>query len=368
MTYQKLHVILINSQKNRIKPENNTSSGIHVESVCNDTGMWTGPAMGAIRMKDLTAKALTATISKKQNFRNYISRYWSLYLLLFVPLTYFFVFKYIPMTYIQIAFKKYSLVQSIWKQPWAANHGLEYFIKAFRNRDFLFALRNTLMLNFLDLVIGFPAPIILALILNELRYKRLKSLTQTIAYMPHFLSWIIISGLARQLFAPSTGLVNVLLQNMGLKSVPFLNNSTLWVATYVGLGIWQSVGWNTIIYLAAMTAINPELYEAASMDGAGRFRKMWHITLPGIKATIVILLILSLGRILGSEFDRPYALGNPLVSNVSNVLSIFVYSYGIKGLQFSLTTAVGIFQSIVGLFFLLGADFLAKRAGERGVV
>lgn len=283
-------------------------------------------------------------------------------------MAYFIVFKYIPMMYIQIAFKKYSIIMSPWDMPLADNNGFEYFIRAFENRDFLFALRNTFMLNFLDLVVGFPAPIILALILNELPYKRLRRLTQTIAYMPHFLSWIIIAGLARQLFAPSTGLVNIVLQRMGLEAIPFLNDPALWVVTYVMLGVWQSVGWNTIIYLAAMTAINPELYEAADIDGAGRMQKIRFITLPGIRTTIVVLLILSLGRILGSEFDRPYALGNALVSNVSNVLATFVYNYGIRGLQFSLTTAVGLFQSAVGVIFLLVADFFAKKAGERGVV
>ena len=318
-------------------------------------------------MKNFTTSSLSR-IKKRQNFRNYMSRYWSLYLILALPVAYFVVFKYIPMTYIQIAFKKYSLVKNIWQQPWADNHGFEYFIKAFQNRDFLYAIRNTFMLNFLDLLIGFPAPIILALILNEVRFKGLKSVTQTIAYLPRFLSWIIIAGLARQLFAPSTGLINILLQRLGLETVPFLNDPTAWVGTYITLGIWQSVGYNTIIYLAAITAINPELYEAAALDGAGRFRKIWHITLPGIKSTIVILLILSLGHILGSEFDRPYALRNALVTSVSDMLSIFVYNYGIKGLQFSLTTAVGLFQSAVGLVFLLTADFFAKKAGERGVV
>lgn len=304
----------------------------------------------------------------KQKFSTYMSRYWTLYLMLVLPVTYFIIFKYIPMTYIQIAFKKYSIIQSPWKMPWAQNSGFEYFIKAFSNRDFLFALRNTLTLNLLDLVVGFPAPIILAIILNELAFKRFKRFTATVSYMPHFLSWIIISGLARQLFAPSTGLVNIVLNRIGLESVPFLNDPTYWVATYVLLGIWQSAGYNSIIYLAAITSINPELYEAAEIDGAGRFGKIWYVTLPGIRYTIVVLLILALGRILGSEFDRPYALGNALVSNVSNVISIFVYSYGIKGLQFSLSTAVGLFQSVIGVIFLLTADRLAKRAGERGIV
>jgi putative aldouronate transport system permease protein len=298
----------------------------------------------------------------------YFRRYWTLYLLLLLPLAYFAIFKYIPMLYIQIAFKKYSIVKSVWEMPWADNHGLEYFIKAFSSRDFLFALRNTIMLNLLDLVAGFPAPIILALILNELRFKGFKKLTQTIAYMPHFLSWIIIAGLALQIFAPTTGLVNTTLARLGFEPIPFLNDAAHWVATYVALGIWQSVGWTAIIYLAAITAINPELYEAAAMDGAGRFRRMWHVTLPGIRSTIVVMLIIRLGYILGSEFDRPYALGNALVKTVSNVIATFIYIYGVRGLQFSMTTAVGLFQSVVGVIFLFTADRLAKRFGERGLV
>jgi putative aldouronate transport system permease protein len=298
---------------------------------------------------------------------SYIKRYWTLYLLLAIPLAYFLVFKYIPMIYIQVAFKKYSIVQSVWDMEWAANHGFEYFIKAFSNRDFLYALRNTLTLNLLDLALGFPAPIILALLLNELVFKRFKRITQTIVYMPHFLSWIIISGLALQLFAPTNGFVNILLNKMGLDTIPFLNDPTHWIFTYIFLGIWQSVGWNTIIYLAAITGINPELYEAAAVDGASRLKKIWHITLPGLRPTIVILLIMSLGRILGSEFDRPFALSNKLVISVSNVISTFVYTYGIRGLQFSLTTAVGLFQSVICVIFLLMANSIARKFGERGI-
>ncbi|WP_052295680.1 ABC transporter permease [Spirochaeta thermophila] len=305
---------------------------------------------------------------KTRDLRTYLSKYWTLYLMLLLPMLYFFIFKYIPMTYIQIAFKKYSIVKSPWEMPWADNHGFEYFIKAFKNRDFLLALRNTLMLNSLDLLFGFPAPIILALILNELPYHRFKRVTQTIAYMPHFLSWVIIAGMALQLLAPNTGLLNIWLKKLGAGPIPFLNDPNYWVGTYVVLGIWQSVGWNTIIYLAAMTSINPELYEAAAIDGAGRLRRIWHVTLPGIRPTIVILLILSLGHLMGSYFDRPYALRNPLVKDVSDVIAIFVYNYGIRGLQFSLTTAVGLFQSVINVMLLVLADRLAKRFGERGIL
>ncbi|MCM1569664.1 MAG: ABC transporter permease subunit [Roseburia sp.] len=304
---------------------------------------------------------------RKVKFSIYIKRYWQLYALLALPLIYLFIFRYVPMVYIQIAFKKYSIVESVWKLPLAKNHGFEYFIKAFSNPDFIRALRNTLTLNLMDLVIGFPAPVIFALILNELCFKRFKRVIQTIAYMPHFLSWVIISSLALQLLAPNAGLVNMVIRDLGGEAIPFLNDAGHWIGTYIGFGVWQNFGWGSIVYLAAIAGINPELYEAASMDGAGRFQKMWHITLPGIKSTIVVLLIMNLGNILGSSFDRPFAFQNNLVMNVADVISTFVYRVGIKGLQFSLTTAVGLFQSVVGVFFLLAANWISRRLGERGI-
>ena len=312
-------------------------------------------------------KANKDKAKSSMSFGAYIRRYWQLYLLLLLPMLYLLIFKYIPMIYIQIAFKKYSFVQSVWKMPLAANHGFQYFIQAFADRDFRNALRNTVVLNLLDLVIGFPIPIIFAIVLNELPFQKFKKFTQTVAYMPHFLSWVIIYGLALQLFAPSTGLINVILNNMGRESVPFLNDSAHWVATYIFLGVWQSFGWNSIVYLAAIAGINKDLYEAAAVDGAGRFQRIWHITLPGIKPTIVILLIMAIGNIVGSNFDRPYALQNNLVMDWANVIATYVYRRGIKGLQFSLTTAVGFFQSVVGVFFLLGANWLSRKLGERGL-
>ena len=301
------------------------------------------------------------------SWKQYMRRYGTLYIMLLLPVLFFVIFRYAPMAYILSAFKKNNIIKPPWEVAWAANHGFEWFIKAFKNRDFLYALRNTITLNFLDLIIGFPAPIILALLLNELTFKRFKRITQTIVYLPHFLSWIIISGLALRLLAPNDGLVNIVLKNAGMEPIHFLDDSGNWVATYIALGIWKEAGWNTIIYLAALTGISPELYEAASVDGAGRFRKIWHVTLPGLRPTIITLLIMNLGRILGSEFDRPYALSNKLVTDVSNVISIFVYQNGIKGSQFSLTTAVGLFQSVIGVFFLLGANKVANKFGERGV-
>ncbi len=306
-------------------------------------------------------------LKKGKDLKIYMKRYWQLYLMLLLPMLYLFVFKYMPMSYVQIAFKDYSISKSLWEMPWTDNHGFKYFITAFLSRDFRNALKNTLCLNFLDLLIGFSIPIIFAIMLNELRLKRFKKCVQTIAYMPHFLSWVIISSLALQLFAPNSGFVNMLITKLGKTAIPFLNNPPHWVITYVLIGVWQSFGWNSIVYLAAITGISTELYEAASVDGASRWEKIRHITLPGLRPTIVILLIMNLGNILGGGFDRPFAMQNNMVMDVANVISTYVYTNGIKGLKFSLTTAVGLFQSVVGVVFLLLANWISRRLGERGI-
>ncbi len=308
-----------------------------------------------------------ATKIKSVSNSSYIKRTWMYYSMLFFPMAFFVVFRYVPMTNIVIAFKDYNLFRGVWSEgsPWV---GLKWFQAAFGLRDFWNALRNTVWLNFLDLVMGFPAPIILALILNELIFLKFKKLTQTIIYLPHFLSWIIISGIATRLLAPSTGVVNIyLFENFGMEPIDFLMDKGKWVAMYIVLGVWKEMGWGTIIYLAAITGINPELYEAAEVDGAGRWRKLWNITLPGIRSTIVILLIMNVGRILGIELDRPYAMMNNIVMEVADVLSTLVYRVGIRSFQFSLTAAIGLFQSVICVIFLVSANALANRFGERGI-
>jgi putative aldouronate transport system permease protein len=287
-----------------------------------------------------------------------------LYLMLLLPLVYFAIFKYVPMTNIVIAFKDYNLFQGVWKSPWA---GFKWFEQTFQSQAFYNSLRNTLVLNSLDLLMGFPAPIILAILLNELPFKFYKKFTQTVIYLPHFLSWIIIAGMANQMFAPSGGVVNIFLGKMGFGPIDFLMNEGMWIGTYVGIGVWKEMGWGTIISLAAITGINPELYEAAEVDGAGRWRKIWHITLPGIRPTIVVLLIMKLGIILGSEFDRPFTLANPTVLQVADVISTLVYRVGLRSMQFELTAAIGLFQSVVCVLFLIAANSIAKKAGERGI-
>jgi putative aldouronate transport system permease protein len=265
---------------------------------------------------------------------------------------------------VNIAFKEYNMFAGVAKSPWI---GFENFKEIFGMKDFSLALRNTLFLNVMDLVFGFPSPIILAILLNELRIVKVKKIAQTLLYLPHFLSWVIIGGMVLQIFAPTTGIVNAIIIKMGGTNIPFLIDKWYWLFTYTGIGIWQSAGWGTIIYLAAITGINEELYEAAEVDGAGRIRKIWHITLPGIRPTIVILLILNVGRMMNIGFERPYTIGNVLVRDFSEVLSTFVYRIGIQSMRFSIATAAGVFQSVVGLVLLLITNSVAKRFGEQGV-
>ena len=297
------------------------------------------------------------------SFRTYIRRYWTLYLLLLVPIAFFALFRYYPMSYISQAFKENNILMHPWEVSLADEGGLHWFSAAFNDPAFGRALFNTIFLNILDLIIGMPMPIIMALLLNELAFPKFKRLTQTVLYLPHFLSWVIISSISLRLFGTNDGIVNQLFHT----TIPYMEAENHWRIMYIVLGIWKECGWNTIIYLAALTGINAELYEAAEVDGAGRFQKIWHVTLPGIRSTIIVLLIMNLGRILGSEFDRPYTLSNLQVKQVSTTISIFVYERGLKGNQYSLSTAVGLFQSVVCVIFLIASNTLAKKFGERGI-
>lgn len=301
---------------------------------------------------------------KNKRIKAYIRNNWMLYLFFLPPLAYFILFKYAPMYGILIAFKDYNIFQTVWDSPW---NNFATFKEIFSMPDFWNALKNTFVLNALDLIIGFPAPIILAIILSEVYVAWFKKVSQTVLYLPHFLSWVIIGSISLQLFAPESGLFNLALMKLGFPAVPFLTDKWVWLGTYVFLGLWQSIGWNMILYLAAIAGINPELYEAAVIDGAGRLRKIWHITLPGIKPTVVIMLILAIGKISAIGFDRPYTVGNSLVMEFSDVISTFVYRIGIQNFQYSIATAVGLFQSVIGMIFLLVTNYISERLGEQGI-
>lgn len=296
--------------------------------------------------------------------KRYLSRYWQLYMLLILPVAFFLIFSYAPMYGVIIAFKKYNIFTGVFNSPWV---GLDIFKEVFSNSQFFIALRNTFMLNMGDLILSFPAPVILALLLNELTSTRIKRVTQSIIYLPHFISWVVVAGMVFQVFA-TKGILNSFLNFLGLESLPFLSNKYWWILVYVIVGIWHSAGYGTIVYMAALSGIDPQLYDAAYVDGANRWKRLWYITLPGISSTIVILLILNLGKIINISFDRPYLLQNPLVSDFSKVLSIYVYETGIQSGRFNYATAVGLFQSVVGLVMLLSVNKIAKGLGEEGVV
>ena len=297
----------------------------------------------------------------------YLKRDWQLYLLVMVPIACVFIFKYAAYPGLRMAFMDFKPAKGYAGSEWV---GFKTFAKIFSDKDFQRALNNSLVFNFLDLLIGFPAPIILALLLNELRYKSFKKVTQTILYLPHFLSWVIVASVSYTLLKPETGLVNILLIKMGMieTGIPFLTEKWHWAASYLLLAVWQSMGWGTIVYLAAITGINGELYEAAYLDGASRWQNVWYITLPGIRRTTIALLIMNLGRIMGSNFERLDSFGNVQVKDFQYQLAIYIYEKGLSAGNFSRATAVGLFQALVGLLLVLLADRFAKMLGEDGLI
>ena len=306
-------------------------------------------------------------LGRGQRFLIYMRNHWQLYLLLMVPVAFVIVFKYAAYPGLQIAFMNFKPAKGFAGSAWV---GWENFEKIFRDKDFLRALQNSLAFNFLDLLVGFPVPIALAIMLNELRFNRFKRVSQTILSLPHFLSWVIIASVALTLFKPETGLINTLMMQAGWidQGIPFLTEKWHWAVTYLLIGVWQNMGWGTIIYLAAITGIDAELYEAATIDGAGRWRKIWNVTLPCIRGTMVTLLIMNLGRVMGSNFERINAFGNVQVKDFQYQLAIYIYEKGLSGGNYSRATAVGLFQSLVGLLLVIASDRFAKRLGEDGLL
>ena len=275
------------------------------------------------------AKSKTsASVPKvKTTWKNAFKRDWQLYMLLLIPLALVFLFSYAAYPGLRMVFMNYKPAKGYAGSEWV---GLDIFRKIFKDADFLRALRNSLVFNFLDLIVGTPIPILL--------------------------------------FKPSSGLINILIMNMGGESVPFITEKWHWAVTYLLVGVWQTMGWGTIMYLAGITSISGELYEAAMIDGAGRWKRMWHITLPGIKPTIITLLIINLGRVMNSNYERLAVFGNSQVRDFQYQLAIYIYEKGLGNLQFSMATAVGLFQSVIGVILVLLADKFAKLLGEEGLL
>ncbi|WP_260870988.1 ABC transporter permease [Paenibacillus xylanexedens] len=288
----------------------------------------------------------------------YLWRYRILYLLSVPGILYFFLFKYVPLFGSVIAFQNYNIFKGITGSDWV---GLEHFQKMFSHYDFLRILNNTLLLGLYDLVIAFPVPIVLAILLNEVRMIVFKRMLQTIVYMPHFLSWVVISGIFMGIFSMDAGVVNKALGFLGMQPIYFLGEDSYIRSILIGSGIWRDSGYGTIIFLAAIAGINPDLYEAAEVDGAGRLKQIWSITLPSLLPTIMILLLLHIGKFLDLGFERVFVFLNPLNLDSGEILDTYIYKAGLLSQQYSYTTAIGLFKSVVGLALIVLGNFISKK-------
>lgn len=288
-----------------------------------------------------------------------------LYIFLVPFLLYFLIFKYIPMLGSVMAFQDFKFSTGIFGSEWV---GLKHFTKLFGSNNFWMILRNTISLNIASVIFGFPIPIILAIFLNEINCKWFKKLTQSIMYLPHFMSWVVLGGILIEILSPSTGVINIILNRVfGIEPIYFLGSTTWWPVIFVLSGIWQGAGWGTIVYLAAITGIDAELYEAAAIDGANKLKRIIHITLPGLAPTIVIMLILRMGSMMDVGFEQVYVLKNARVQQVAEVISTYVYSLGIEGAQYSYTTAIGLFQSVISCILVFATNAISKRISGSGL-
>ncbi|WP_254639251.1 sugar ABC transporter permease [Cohnella sp. GbtcB17] len=313
---------------------------------------------------EIQAAPVGAVPKKKGKLTARLWRERYLYLLLLPGLAYFILYRYVPMLGNVIAFQDFSPFQGFLHSDWV---GFAHFRKIFSDPEVVRVLGNTLLLSLLQIAFAFPIPIVLTIMLNELRSEKYKRLLQSILYLPHFLSWVVVIGIAT-IFLKTEGLVNEVLHALfGAEPTAFLQEPGWFMPLLVLEVIWKEAGWGTIMFLAALSGINPSLYEAAVVDGASRWRQIWHITLPGLRSTIVILFILRLGTVLDSGFEQVFLMLNPFTMDIGNVLDTFVYYKGIQQSDFSFGTAVGLFKSIVGLLLILGANKLAKKYGDQGV-
>ncbi len=296
-----------------------------------------------------------------------LRRYWNaryLVLLLLPSLAALIIFKYVPLYGLQIAFRNFKITKGIWGSEWV---GFDIYRQVFALPQFMNSFLNTLMLGVMNLVIGFPMPILLALLLNEVALVKYKKIVQTLSYLPHFISWVTLSGLFIQLLSPSNGPIAALTSALGGKPYYFMGEASTFRWVLVFTNIWKSVGWGSIIYLAALSAVDQEMYEAAIIDGATRFQRVYYITLPSIIPTITIMLILNSGSILNDNFDQVYNMMNAAVYKVSNVLGVYTYELGLKSLKYAQSTAVGLFKNVIAFGLVIITNAVAKKINNTGI-
>ncbi|MEK3885664.1 ABC transporter permease subunit [Paenibacillus sp. PL2-23] len=290
-----------------------------------------------------------------------VIRNYELYLFLLPAIIYFIVFQYAPMYGVQIAFREFIASKGIWDSPWV---GFTHFERFFNSYQFWPVIKNTIGISLYELAVKFPIPIITALLLNQLVFTRYKRFIQTITYAPHFISAVVIAGMIYLFLSPRNGLVNQLLAAFGLEKIFFLAEASWFKSIFIFSGVWQETGWSMIIYLAALTAVNPELHEAAVMDGASKIKRIFHVDIPSIMPTIMILLILNIGSFMTVGFEKVYLLQNSLNQPASEIIQTYVYKTGLLGAQFSYSAAIGLFNSVVNCMLLLLFNYVAKRIGQ----
>ncbi len=288
-------------------------------------------------------------------------RNWSVFILLVPGIIYYIVFCYVPLYGVTIAFKDYSLTKGVIGSSWV---GFKYFKMAFASNDFWNAFANTFIISFLKLIFSFPAPILLALLLNEVTNMPFKKVVQTISYMPHFLSWVVLSGVIISFLSPSGGPVNLILRQLGHEPIFFVADNKWFRPLLVVSSIWKEIGWSSIVYLAALNSVDVALYDAAKIDGAGKFKQILHVTLPSIRSAITVMFIFAVGAIVNDDFDQIYNLYNPAVYKTGEVISTYIYKIGMEGMQYSLATAIGLFKNIIALVLLVGTNYLCKAFDE----
>jgi putative aldouronate transport system permease protein len=301
-----------------------------------------------------------ASATKRLLFKRMLARY-DLYLLLLIPIGWYVLFKYYPMYGLQIAFKDFSPSRGIWSSSWA---GFKHFERFFSSYYFWDLLWNTVTLSLYTLLVTFPIPICLALLISEIKNKYLKKTLQNVTYIPHFLSLVVVVGMLNLFLDPQVGIVNRVIQWIGLHPVDFMRKADWFQTIFVGSHIWQHMGWNSIIYLAALSSIDPTLYEAAKMDGASRWKRILHVSIPGIMPTIIILFILQIGQLMDVGFEKVLLMQNPINAEKSEIIATFVYKNGIQQGQFSYSTAAGLFNSLIDFALLLIVNGYARRKTE----
>lgn len=306
----------------------------------------------------------TASAKRRKEWSR-LKRFIPLYLLFLPVLAYYAIFHYAPMTGVVIAFKQYNFMDGVFGSPWA---GLTHFRRFIGNGDFWVIFRNTLLLALYRIVIGFPVPILFALLLHEMRFARWKKFFQTVSYLPHFVSWVVVYALLYNFFS-ETGLINLLLKSTVGHTVEFLSSADYYRTMFVGSAIWKEIGWNAIIFLAALTRVDPDLNEASAIDGANRWQRLWYVTLPSIRSVVSIMFVLSLGGILSVSFEQTLVMINPQVAPVAEVIDYYVYRVGLLNTNnYSYATAVGLFRSAIALALVLIANYVSKKIDEEGAI